>query len=181
MSFVSTKWKTLAKKPLVQNKFINLWEEEVERPDGKTSTYYVLRRAPFSIVIPYVDGTVYLVKQYRHTVASLSIEFPMGYVEGKPPKETAETELREEVGITAGTLKEIGKFWYGPGRTDQLAYVFLAEDLRFGKQHLEDGEFIEIAKYPLEQVGEMIQRGEILDGPSIVAYHYLETYLRNNR
>lgn len=181
MTFVSTKWKTRSKKPLVQNKFVNLWEEQVERPDGKTSLYYVNRREPFSIIIPFLDGEVYLVKQFRYTVNSLSLEFPMGYVEGKPPRETAVTELREETGITAGKLVEIGKFWYGPGRTDQYAYVYFAEDLNFGDQQLEDGEFIEVLRYPLERVGEMIAQGEILDGPTIAAYHYLELYLQKTK
>jgi 8-oxo-dGTP pyrophosphatase MutT (NUDIX family) len=177
MSFVSTNWKTLSKKPLVQNKYVNLWEEEVERPDGKTSLYYVNHREPFSIIIPYTDGQVYLVKQYRYTVSSLSLEFPMGFVAGKPPRETAITELKEETGITAGKLTELGKFWYGAGRTDQLAYVYVAEDLTFGEQQLEDGEFIECITMPIDTVANMIKNGEILDGPSIVAYHYLENYL----
>jgi 8-oxo-dGTP pyrophosphatase MutT (NUDIX family) len=180
MNFVSKNWKTLSKKPLVQNKFMNLWEEEVLRPDGKTSIYYINHRNPFSIIIPYQDGIVYLTKQYRYSVASLSLEFPMGYVEGELPLETAITELKEETGITAGKLTEIGKFWVGPGRSDQWAYVYLARDLVFGSQKLEDGEFITIEKYPLEKISEMIKSAEILDGPSIAAYHYLEEYVKNN-
>lgn len=180
MSFVSTNWKTITKKILLENKFLSIWEEEVERPDGKRSTYYVNRREPFSIIIPFHAGKLYLTRQYRYSVASLSLEFPMGFVAGKNPFETAKTELKEEAGITAGRLIEIGKFWVGVGKTDQMAYVYLAQDLDFGEQQLEDGEFISIETYTISEVKTMIQKGEILDGPTIVSFHYLEAYLQSH-
>ena len=181
MGKVSTNWKTLSKKNLVSNKYINLWEEQVERPDGNMSTYYVFRREPFSIVIPYEDGKVILTKQYRYAINTITLEFPMGFAEGKSPYDTAETELREEAGITAAQLTEVGNFWVGSGKTDQVAYVYLAENLIHGEQELEDGEFIELERYSIDEVGAMIRRGEMRDGPSIVAYHYLVDYLKEHQ
>lgn len=178
MSFVSTKWKTLSKKILLQNKYLNIWEEEVERPDGNISTYYVNRRDPFSIIIPYHEGKLFLTKQFRYSVGALSLEFPMGYVAGKDPRETAVTELKEEAGMVAGELVEIGNFWISVGRSDQIAYVYVANNLEFGEQELEDGEFIEIEEYTIEHVRQMITSGEIKDGPSITSFHYLEEYLK---
>jgi ADP-ribose pyrophosphatase len=180
MSFVSDKWKTLTKKILLENKYFVIWEEEVERPDGKVSTYYVNRREPFSVVIPYHDGKLYLARQYRYSVSSLSLEFPMGYVAGKNPLETAEIELKEEAGVRAEKMTEIGAFWVGVGKTDQRAYVYLAEDLTFEDQQLEDGEFISIESYTPAEVSELIAKGEIKDGISIVSYHYLEMYLKKH-
>lgn len=180
MSKVSTNWKTISKKIILKNKYLEVWEDDVLLPDGVHATYYVQRREPFSVVIPLENGMITMVKQYRYAVSSLSLEFCMGFAEGKNPLETAKTELHEETGINADKLIQIGRFWYGPGRTSQEVYVYVAEGLEFGKQELEEGEFIDIEKYAILEVGEMIERGEILDGPTITAYHYLENYLKKN-
>lgn len=177
MSKVSTNWKTLSQKQLITNKYTNLWADEVLQPDGKMTIYYVRRKDPFSIVIPYHDSRFYLVQQYRYAVDSLSWEFPMGFVEGKDPFETAVTELKEETGITAKDIREIGKYWVGSGTTNQMAYIFLAQHLTFGEAKPEDGEFFEMTDFSLEEIDAMIKKGEILDGQTITAMYYLKEYL----
>jgi 8-oxo-dGTP pyrophosphatase MutT (NUDIX family) len=177
MSNVSTNWKTLSSKTLFKNKYFQLNEDEVLRPDGLTSMYYYQHRDPFSIIIPIDKDEVYLVQQYRYNVKSLSWEFPMGYVEGKSPYDTAVTELKEETGMTAEKIEEIGMYWHGVGSSDQLVYVYVATGMQQGEATPEDGEFFELKKFKISDVGEMIKNGEILDGQSIVAYHYLENYL----
>lgn len=46
-----------------------------------------------------------------------------------------------------------------------------------GEAHPEEIEFLQMKKLTLDKVGGMIELGEILDGPTIVAYHFLEKYL----
>lgn len=176
---VSTNWKTLSKKELVSNKYISLWEDTFESPDGRVGTFYLLRRAPFSIVIPIHADKVVLVQQFRYTVQSLSWEFPMGYVEGKSPHDTAVTELKEETGITAESLTQIGKFWLSTGRSNQEAYVYVAEGLAFGDPKPEEFESFEMKEFSIDQVRDMIRQGNILDGPSITSFHFLQEYLTN--
>jgi ADP-ribose pyrophosphatase len=180
MSNVSTNWKTVSKKIILKNKYLEVWEDDVLLPDGNHATYYVQRREPFSVIIPIENETIYMVRQYRYPVSSLSLEFCMGYAEGKNPVQTAETELREEMGVKGKELVQIGRLWYGPGRTSQEVYVYVAKGLEFGKQELEEGEFIDVEKHTISEVGDMIEKGEILDGPTITAYHYLENYLKKN-
>lgn len=176
---VSSKWKSLSKKLLLKNPYLELWEEEVLRPDGGISTYYVQRRKPFSVVIPLIGENVYLVQQYRYSVSSLSWEFPMGYAEGKTPLETAEIELKEETGMSAKEMIEIGKYWFGPGRSNQWVYVYVAKGITFGEAEPEEGELLRLEEMPIAKVGEMIEKAEILDGVTITAYHFLEKYLNS--
>ncbi|HRN95984.1 MAG TPA: NUDIX hydrolase [Candidatus Levybacteria bacterium] len=179
MTKVSTDWKTLSSKILLENKYLQILEDEVLRPDGKISHYYYRSRDPFSIVIPLKKNIVSLVRQYRYTVKSLSWEFPMGYVAGKNPYDSAVTELKEETGMSADNIIEIGKFWVGVGSSNQSAHVYVAQDLKQGEATPEDGEFLELKEFTIADVGVMIDKGEILDGPTIVAYHYLEKYLKS--
>ena len=178
MNFVSNNWKTLSKKVLIKNKYVGEFlEEEVERPDGKVSTYYIKRKDPFSIIIPLQGDVIHMVRQYRYSVESLSLEFPMGFVEGKNPLDSAKQELKEEMGIEAVKIEERGHYWVAPGGSSQYAYVFIARDLSFGDTHPEDGEFLQSEKYTIKEVKKMIDDGSIKDGPTIVAFHYLENYL----
>ncbi len=178
MSKVSANWKKVSEKILVDNKYISIWEEDVLQPNGKIATYYVNRRTPYSVIIPMKGDTLYMVKQFRYPVNTISLEFPMGHVEGKSPLETAQIELLEETGIQAGELVEIGKFWVAPGRSSQWAYVYVAKDLSFHEAQPEEGEFFELEKYTFAEIRDMIAKGKILDATSIVAYHYLENYLK---
>lgn len=180
MSELSTNWKTITKKLVFDNKYFHIWEDKVEQPNGAVATYFVNRREPFSIIIPYHDGHVYLVKQYRYSIQTITLEFPMGTAEETDPLEAATRELREETGIEAAQLHELGSYYSGVGRSDQKAYVYLASHLTFGEQQLDEGEFIEVEKYPLSEVSQMIRNGAILDGSSIVAFHFLEEYIKTN-
>lgn len=180
MGKIRTDWKILSQKILLKNKFLEIWEDQLELPDKTRLTYYIQRKRPFSIVIPVEDTTVFMVRQYRYPVSRVLMEFPMGYAEGKTPHETAVTELKEETGIVAETLTEIGHFWVGPGRSNQMAYVYLAKGLEFGDPQPEPGEILELERLSIDQVGDMIQRGEVCDAPTIVSYHFLENYMKEN-
>ncbi len=181
MSKVSTNWKTLSSKIDYKNKYWEIWKDEVEFPDGKTGTFYVRRKSPFSVVIPMsADKKLHLVKQFRYHIKNISLEFPMGFVEGKNPYDTAVIELEEEMGMKADKLIELGWYWYGPGTTDQKCYVYLATDLEQGESKPEEGEFFEYVDSTFEEMGQLISQRKILDGPTIVAYHYLEEYIKKN-
>ena len=172
------KWKTLSSRIVYRNPFFRIREDDVVRPNGIRAPYFVLERESFSIIIPLTKrGETYLVGQYRYPVKKYSWEFPMGLVEGKSPLETAKIELREETGLRAGKFCQIGSFYVANGHSNQRAYVFVAQDLTEGEPEPEENEFLEIKKISLKEMGEMIKKGEILDGPTIVAYHFLEGYL----
>lgn len=180
MNFVSSNWKKLSEKILVDNIHVGkLTEEDVLLPDGKTATYYVQRKEPYSIIIPFEDNMLHMVRQYRYSVATLSLEFPMGNVEEKDPLDTAKKELKEELGMTAGIYKELGHFWNSPGRSSQVGYIYLATELTKGEKEPDEGEFLQSESYAIKDVKKMIDDGTIKDGSTIVAFHYFETYLAN--
>jgi len=100
----------------------------------------------------------------------------MGYSEGLDPHATAVAELKEEMGITAGCLVELGNYHVAVGCTDQPAFVYLATHLTFGEAKPEPGEFFDYETCSIEEIGELICSGIIKDGPTIVAYQYLTMY-----
>lgn len=167
-----TNWKIVNTKKVYKNPHFKIIEQAVIRPDGTDAIYYTLvRKSDFSIIIPLTEqNETYLVGQYRIASQKFSWEFPMGGVDGKEPLDTAKQELIEETGLTAKSWKKLGSFYVANGHTSQKANIFLAHDLTQGDPQPEAGEFLEIKKVPIKQIGLMIKQEEITDGPTIFAY-----------
>jgi 8-oxo-dGTP pyrophosphatase MutT (NUDIX family) len=158
------------------NPYMEVYRQEVVRPDGLIKPYWVLDRGgDFSLIIPlFPDKTTQLVGQYRVPIAKYSWEFPMGMVAGAGPLVTAKQELREETGLRAKRWKKIGYFYLAPGFSGQRSHIYLAEGLSIGESEPEDDEYIETKRMPLKEVKALIQDGTIADGPTIIALHLLE-------
>jgi 8-oxo-dGTP pyrophosphatase MutT (NUDIX family) len=169
-----TDWKLINRKLVHANPYFQVYEQDMLRPNGTETNYYVVDRySPFSIIIPLtLSNETYLVNQYRIPTGKTSWEFPMGGVIGKKPLEIAKQELKEELGMTAKKWEKIGWFYVAHGFTSQKGYVFIARDLAHGEPEPEAGEFLEIKKFPIKQIGTMIQSGMIKDAPTITAYHF---------
>lgn len=179
---MSKDWQTLRKIKEYSNPFMEIWKHDVIRPNGNNRPYYVLERgiqkAKFSIAIPITQsGETFLVGQYRYPVKYYSWEFPMGHAIGKTFLDAAKIELREETGITSKKWIEIGRFYTAGGHSSEEACVFLAKDLTYQKSNPLDEEIIKVTEVSIKNIRKMIDDGKILDGPTIVAYHYLEAYL----
>lgn len=172
-------FRVLSKMTEYKNPFMIVNRLEVERPNGKVSSYWVLERGTdFSIIIPLFFGNeTLLVGQYRVATSYYSWEFPMGSVKGEKPDATAKIELREETGYTASNWQKIGDFNVANGHSSQSAHVYIADNLTKGDAKPEENEFLEIKKVPIDEVKRMINAGKIKDGPTIVAYHLYETHL----
>ena len=181
---MNKKWQTVNKVKEYSNPYMEIFKHKVVRSNGNKKPYYVLERNIagdwFTIIIPLIaNKETFLVGQYRYPVKEYSWEFPMGHASGKNYLETAKIELKEETGITAKKWQKIGFFHTAPGHSSEKAAVFVAFDLVFGKSSPTETEDLEIKKVSINKVGQMIKKGEILDGPTIVAYHYLQSYLKN--
>ncbi|MEQ1642992.1 MAG: NUDIX hydrolase [Pyrinomonadaceae bacterium] len=122
------------------------------------------------VIVPvYEDGTVALVRQYRHAAGKSLLEIPAGSLdEGESPETGARRELEEEIGVTAENFEQIAEFYVSPGFLTEKMYVFLATGLKETSQALDDDEIVEIERISFETAFEMIRSGEIEDAKTIV-------------
>ncbi len=163
-----------------KNPYYSVFKEEILYPDGKKHTYWVQNKDDFSIIIPiFPDKTTILVGQYRIPADFYSWEFPMGSTEGKDPLEAAKKEFIEETGYNAEHWQQIGSYLHAPGRAPTVTSVFIAQGLSEGEAHPEEKEILQLKHVSINEVENMIRSHIIQDGPTIVAYHYLEKYLQN--
>jgi 8-oxo-dGTP pyrophosphatase MutT (NUDIX family) len=108
------------------------------------------------------DNEVVLVKQYRHGISDVFLEFPGGVVEtDEDPLIGAERELIEETGYKAARFLQIGKIYPNPALQTNVLYCYLALDAeRIAEQRLDAGEDIEVCVMPFDELVEMSKRGE---------------------
>lgn len=124
-----------------------------------------------AVILPvFDDGTVALVRQYRHPAVRYLLEAPAGTLdEGERPDDGAARELQEELGLTAGRLEKLSEFFVSPGFCEEKMWVFLATQLSEGKQQPEEDEVLEVVRIPVDEALEMISSGEIQDAKTIIA------------
>lgn len=140
------------------------------RENGQTSVREVVwHNGGAGVVACFDDGTVALVRQYRHPTGRSVLELPAGRLEdGERPEACAARELEEELGFAAGRLEPLSEFYTTPGFCSERLYVFLATELRETARGGDDDEFIEVVRLPFARALDMIASGEIEDAKTII-------------
>ena len=144
-----------------------------EAPDGSTFERDVTRHQSVVAMVPlHDDGTVVLVRQYRGPIDAEILEIPAGLcdVEGEDPLATAARELREEVGLEAGTITQIAGYHPAAGFADQFVRLYLATDLREvgdAREGVEE-QHMTVERIHLDDAPALIASGQIIDGKTII-------------
>lgn len=161
-----------------ENKWMKVYEDKIKRCDGATGIYGVVEKPDFFLIIPFDGENVYLVEQYRYPLKVRTLEFPQGGMEKKDADFLAGAvrELREETGLSAGFIKEIGSIYTAVGFSNQTGHVFFAKDLIQGTDD-KDAEEADLAvkKVSVVEFEKMIERNEIKDSGTISAWCLAKT------
>ena len=123
-----------------------------------------------AVIVPiHDDGTVMLVKQYRHPAVRYLLELPAGTLADRErPEVGAARELEEELGLTAARLEKLSEFFVSPGFLEEKMWVYLATDLSEGKPNPDEDEILDVVRLSIAEALEMITSGEIQDAKTII-------------
>lgn len=151
-------------------KVVTLNVDTVQLPNGVTIDLETIRHPGAAAVVPMKDdGTVVLIRQFRHAAGGFIYEIPAGKLSpGEKPLHCAARELEEEVGYRASSFELLSSIFTAPGFADEVIHVYKATGLIPGRQQLDRDEVLEIVEMPLEQAIRRIQDGTIRDGKTIV-------------
>lgn len=140
------------------------------REHGETYIREVVHHKGSAVILPaFDDGTIGLVRQYRHPAVKYLLELPAGTLnEREPPEEGAARELEEELGMRAGRWEKLSEFFVSPGFCEEKMWLYLATEMTACAQKLEDDEFIEIVRVPIDRALQMVTDGEIEDAKTII-------------
>lgn len=163
--------KLLARKPVHNGYFFTTYKDEVLLENGTTQIFDSGMRKPSVGVLPLTENNeVILVDQYRYLLDKRIIEIASGMIdEGEDPLTAAKRELKEELGIIANTWIPLKTSTSAPSIITWENHTFVARDLTFEEQNLEDTEDISMVKIPLADAVEKVLNGEIFQAvPSMV-------------
>lgn len=172
-------WQVEASSQKYKNDWLEVIEDKVIRPNGEPGTFATVKLKPGVSILPIGDDDdVYLTSEYRYAIEQKSIEVVSGATEAdEAPEMAARRELREELGIEAGS-------WVDLGTVDPLtsilwspARLFLAKGLSFFEPQTDDSEIIEMVRMKLSEAVDMVMDSRITHAPSCVlilkANHFL--------
>ena len=168
--------KPLKQDYLYRGKIVNLRVDNAELPDGTTALREVIEHPGGVCVAALTEKEELLfVEQFRYPYMETVLELPAGKLEyGEDPFEAGKRELQEETGATAKNYRDLGKLYPTPGYCGEIIHMYLAENLTFSEQHLDEDEFLEVRRIPLEEAFQMVMRNEIRDSKTQVGI--LKTY-----
>jgi ADP-ribose pyrophosphatase len=163
-------WKKISSKIVHKNPWYFVRREEVILPSGKKAQYFITTTGDSVFVVPFDGQNIIFIKQYRYVLKDWTLELPGGGVDDANYENSVRNELVQEVGYLANEFKQVGTFVPLSGMLEERSYVFVAYDLKFVGQELEETEEgAEIIKIDAKKVYDMIESGEIEDGQTISA------------
>lgn len=154
-----------------RGKIVNMRVDEALLPDGTIAKREVVEHNGGVCVVALTDNDeIYLVKQFRFPYQEVIWEIPAGKRDGnEDPMLGAIRELKEETGTTADTVIPIGELYPSPGYCGEIIWMYAAKGLHSGDKKLDEDEFLEAEKFPIDKVIDMIMSGEIKDAKTQAA------------
>lgn len=163
-------WRVLKKSVAFSCPWYEIARERIRLPTNRVIDYYYVTIPPSVMVVPITaDGRIVLLRQYRYPTRSFSYELPGGNTDGKSQLATRRKELFEETGYRAGRWTRLGCLHPYSGMSDEVCHVYLATELKPGRQRLEDREFIQVIEMPIREVYRWVERNRIQDGMTLAS------------
>lgn len=168
----SNPWKTLDRRVVYDNPWIQVSQHQVIQPEGAKGIYGVvhMKNVATGVVPIDDDGFTWLVGQWRYTLNEYSWEIPEGGGDpGGPSLEAVQRELLEETGLQASEWHFLQEIHTSNSVTDEVAHIFVARGIeKVAEPSPDPSEKLEVKRVPLEKACEMVQTGEITDAVSVV-------------
>ena len=139
----------------------------VQLPNGKEALREVVRHKGAAAVVPVdAEGCVTMVRQHRVVVDQVTLEIPAGKLDhaGEDPLAGAHRELEEETGLRAEHMELLCPMVTSPGFCTEKVSIYLATGLSHHRAHLDEDEFLNAVRLPLEEAVARAMRGELNDG-----------------
>ncbi len=174
---------TISKQTIFEGKIITVRLDTVMLPNGTEAKREIVEH-PGGVAIVALDENenVYMVRQYRRPFDTILLELPAGKLNyGENPLECGIRELKEETGLVAKTFENLGSFMVSPGFCGEKIHIYLARGLSSEDMNLDEDEFLEVEKYPLTKLMDMIMQNQIEDGKTVIGIIKTCEFLRREK
>jgi 8-oxo-dGTP pyrophosphatase MutT (NUDIX family) len=161
-----------------QGKVLSLLVGDVRLDDGNVVPREVVEHSGGVAIVPVLDDSVVLIRQFRIAAGREILELPAGRLEGnESPEYCARRELEEEIGYQAGRMVLAASYYSSVGFTNERMFIFLAFQLRKTEQRLEFDERIRKLEIPISEIKGKLSAKEFEDSKTIIGLRELLAYL----
>lgn len=163
---------SLDSEELFEGALLHAHRDTVRLPDGRTASREWLDHPGAVAVVPlFANGDTMLIRQFRFPPRRTFLEVPAGKFDHdeEPAASVGRRELKEETGLTAASMTPLGRFFPCIGYSNEVIYVYLAEDLTPGEQALTEDEFAVPVRLPFATAVARAQQGALGDMKTITA------------
>ena len=171
--------KTLKSNVIYDGKILRLNCDDVLTSRGVKTKREVIHPTGGVCVLAIVDGKIPLVKQYRYSYGEEMYELPAGKLEkNEDSYEAGIRELEEEVGLRAEKLTSLGCMYPSCGYTNEVIYLYKAENVKRTERHLDPDEDLDVYFFTLDEITDMIMSNQIKDAKTICLIFKYKTFLK---
>ncbi len=177
------KWEKVKEEHIVKDQWIDFRKATYRLPNGKEfGPYYQYSRRSYSVIVARkTTGEFICVKQFRHGINQVTVEFPAGGIEtaekeydkigAEDALECAKRELLEETGYKSENWKQLITIPSNATIADNDAYCYFADEcVKVSDLHLDDTEFLEVKTYTESQIHEMIENQQFPQAIHVMAF-----------
>lgn len=166
------KFKILKKTLEHHGRIVDFYTYDMLVPNGNRTRWDVIEHKGAAAIVPVdEEGKIILVRQYRGAIDDLLLEIPAG---GRDSLDEdfavcAARELEEEIGYRSDDIHHLVDYHSAAAYTSEKIAIYYTENLIPSRQHLDENEFVQIERYTLSELVDLIAAGEITDGKTVAA------------
>lgn len=124
-------WKQLDRKTLLNSRFMSVYKDTVQLPNGETFDDYTVAELPSGVIVVATDRNGALITQfeYKYAIDQVILNLPSGSIEdNKSPIEVAKQELLEETGYTAEEFEYVQTTYEYPSKLSHEIHIVRARN-----------------------------------------------------
>lgn len=131
------------------------------------------------LVVPVHNDEIILIREYSVGTERYELGFPKGLMDhGETPEQSAGRELQEEVGFKPSKLTFLRTVNGNLSYMNNPMHIYLAEGLEESWLEGDEPEPLEIVRYPLNNIEQLLMDVDFYEARNLVALYMLRDHLQ---